>query len=237
MDNMSKVYVKIDVRSIILCCEGGFTTPSDLSGWIQIDEGIGDKYNLCQSHYFDGGLYTDDGIPRYKLVNGAPVLRSNEEIESDMLEPVRSAKLVEISTACKFAINSGATIELSDGSRQTFSYSLEKGDQENLSEMFRILLLGADGYVYHQDNGDCIFYSAADIMKIYATLTQLKTHHTTYHNQLKKYVNSLQDIDSIRAVTYGQDLSGEYLDTYNQRMAEATEQIQLAIAKVTQNEA
>ena len=76
----SKVYVLTDDQNRIIRCEGGYTTPNDLTDWVQIDEGAGDKYNLCQSHYFDGGLYTDDGIPRYKLTDGAPVLRSDEEI-------------------------------------------------------------------------------------------------------------------------------------------------------------
>ena len=79
----SKVYVQTDEQNRIIRCEGGYTTPVDLTGWVQIDEGTGDKYNLCQSHYFDGGLYTDDGIPRYKLADGKPVLRSEEEIAAD----------------------------------------------------------------------------------------------------------------------------------------------------------
>ena len=79
----SKVYVLLDSQSRVTRCEGGYTTPTDLSGWVQIDEGNGDRYNLCQSHYFDGGLYTADGIPRYKLADGAPVLRTDAEIEAD----------------------------------------------------------------------------------------------------------------------------------------------------------
>lgn len=79
----SKVYVQTDGQNRILRCEGGYTGPTDLTGWVQIDEGTGDKYNLCQSHYFEGGLYTMDGIPRYKLVDGKAVERSEEEIEAD----------------------------------------------------------------------------------------------------------------------------------------------------------
>ena len=56
---------------------------TDTTGWTAIDEGLGDKYHHAQGNYFDGGLYTDDGIPRYALADGAPVLRSAEEIEAD----------------------------------------------------------------------------------------------------------------------------------------------------------
>ena len=79
----SKVYIQTDDQGRILRCEGGYTTPSDLTGWIEIDEGTGDKYNLCQSHYFDGGLYTMDGIPRYRWDGSAAVLRTEEELEVD----------------------------------------------------------------------------------------------------------------------------------------------------------
>ena len=79
----SKVYIQVDSDGRILRCEGGYTTPADLTGWIEIDEGTGDKYNLCQSHYFDGGLYTMDGIPRYKWGGSAAVMRKDEEMEAD----------------------------------------------------------------------------------------------------------------------------------------------------------
>ena len=78
----SKVYVLLDGDRIVRC-EGGYTTPSDLTDWTEIDEGTGDRYNLCQSHYFPGGLYTMDGIPRYKWDPPPPVARTEEELEAD----------------------------------------------------------------------------------------------------------------------------------------------------------
>ena len=78
----SKVYIQTDDQGRILRCEGGYTTPRDLMDWTEIDEGTGDRYNLCQSHYFDGGLYTMDGIPRYRWDGSAAVLRTEEELEA-----------------------------------------------------------------------------------------------------------------------------------------------------------
>lgn len=82
-ETQSKVYIQTDDSGRILRCEGGYTTPTDLSGWLEIDEGNGDRYNLCQSHYFNGGLYTMDGIPRYRWDGEKAVLRSEEELEAD----------------------------------------------------------------------------------------------------------------------------------------------------------
>ena len=84
----SKVYIQIDEKNRVLRCEGGYTMANikNIDEWIFIDEGDGDKYNLCQAHYFEGGLFTEDSIPRYKYVDGEVVLRSEEEIESDKVE-------------------------------------------------------------------------------------------------------------------------------------------------------
>ena len=80
----SHVYIKVDDQSRILRCEGEYTMPSDLDGWILIDEGEPcDKRNLAQSHYFDGGLYTMDGIPRYRWDGTQAVERTEEELEAD----------------------------------------------------------------------------------------------------------------------------------------------------------
>ena len=80
----SKVYIQTDTEGRILRCEGEYTLPSDLDGWTLIEEGTPcDRLNLAQSHYFDGGLYTMDGIPRYRWDGSAAVMRKDEEMEAD----------------------------------------------------------------------------------------------------------------------------------------------------------
>lgn len=99
--NQSKVYIKVDKNNRILCCEGGYTMGNieNIDEWICIDEGTGDRYNLCQSHYFDR-LYTEDGIPRYKWDGEKAILRSDAEIEADRAslpkpEPAMEERLAE----------------------------------------------------------------------------------------------------------------------------------------------
>ena len=80
----SHVYIRTDEQGRILRCEGQYTLPPDLDGWTLIEEGqLCDRLNLAQSHYFDGGLYTMDGVPRYRWDGSAAVLRTEEEMEAD----------------------------------------------------------------------------------------------------------------------------------------------------------
>lgn len=88
----SRVYIKVDEQCRIVRCEGEYTLPSDLDGWTLIEEGRPcDRLNLAQSHYFPGGLYTMDGIPRYKWDGSAAVERTEEELEEDRL-PIITAE-------------------------------------------------------------------------------------------------------------------------------------------------
>lgn len=82
MDNYT-VYVKTDEQSRITALNSSaFLT--DLTGWTEIDSGYGDKYHHAQNNYFEQPIYTDEGIPRYKLVDGEPVERTAEEIAADI---------------------------------------------------------------------------------------------------------------------------------------------------------
>lgn len=83
-DIVSHVYVLPDEQGRVARIEGEYSLPADLTGWVLIEEGSTcDRLNLAQSHYLDGGLYTDDGTLRWKLVDGTCVLRSDEEIATE----------------------------------------------------------------------------------------------------------------------------------------------------------
>lgn len=111
----SKVYIQTDEQGRIIRCKGGYTTPADLTGWTYIDEGTGDRFNLCQSHYFDGGLYTMDGIPRYRLADGIPVLRGEDEIQADRAARVTATAPSELDTLREQNQRLAAQVEAQSG--------------------------------------------------------------------------------------------------------------------------
>ena len=85
----SKVYVLHDAEGRIARIDGGYTISNikDFTDWMLIDEGYGDRYNLCQGNYFDKPIIDERGIYRYKLVDGKPVERTQEEMDADYVEP------------------------------------------------------------------------------------------------------------------------------------------------------
>lgn len=76
------VYVRADESCRITAINSSAFLP-DASGWVQIDSGYGDKYHHAQGNYFDRPLTDNRGVYRYKLVNGRPVERTQEEMDAD----------------------------------------------------------------------------------------------------------------------------------------------------------
>lgn len=201
----SKVYIQTDTEGRILRCEGGYTTPSDLTGWTEIDEGTGDKYNLCQSHYFDGGLYTMDGIPRYRWDGSAAVERTNEELEKDRapsIEIIRAYKLTELSDACNAAITAGMDVETTQG---TEHFSLQETDQINLTTALSAVQSGATNYPYHADGQLCRLFTAAEIQAIAAASVRHKLYHTTLCNHLLTWARRAETKEELSGITYAAD--------------------------------
>ena len=195
----SKVYVQTDTQDRITRCEGGFTTPADFTGWTQIDEGTGDRYNLCQSNYFPGGLYSPDGVPRYKLQDGAPVERTPAELDADRLPAKRRTKEAEISTACNAAIVAGMDVETSQG---TEHFALQETDQINLTTALSAVQAGADGYPYHADGQLCRMFTAEEIQAIAQASVRHKLYHTTLCNHLLTWVRRAETSEELETITY-----------------------------------
>ena len=82
----SRVYILTDEAGRVLRLEGEYSLPADLTGWIKIDEGNGDRYALAQSHYLPHPIFTHDGLYRYKLAGGTVTERTEAELEAEREE-------------------------------------------------------------------------------------------------------------------------------------------------------
>lgn len=80
---MYSVYVTVrDDGAIIAINSDGFI--ADVTGWTKIDEGSGDRFHHAQGNYLAGPAFDERGIPRYKLVDGEVVERTQEEMDAEV---------------------------------------------------------------------------------------------------------------------------------------------------------
>lgn len=143
-----------------------------------------------------------------------------EELINPKIETFINRKITELSDICQQTIFNGIDVTMSDGTTKHFSLKIE--DQMNLNGLVSQISLGnikaEDGVPYHADGEICTMFSIADFTLIANTASAFKVAQTTYCNHLMSYVKTLTSKEDIEAVTYGQELTGEFLESYNKLM-------------------
>lgn len=161
-------------------------------------------YNAATGEY--GKVWVDD----------EPVI----EPETRALEDVQSEKLEELSAACAAAINDGITLTTEDGVERHFSCRVV--DQMNATAALKLVEQGAPGYLFQDSEDNCFYATANDISSITVGFIQHVTKTRTYRNVLSDYVKTITDPKEVLAVQWGQELTGEWLVQFNEKMALAS---------------
>ena len=151
--------------------------------------------------------------------------------EDNALSVVMSAKLSEISNACNAVIVNGVDIKFGE---ETVHFNLSIEDQSNINNLFRVVELGGTEFPYQADGGVCRIYTAAEIAAICIAAQTLITTQTTYHNELKQYVQTLTDVEEVSAVQYGMTLPEPYLTEMNEKLSVAQQQMQAIVGRMQQ---
>ena len=131
-----------------------------------------------------------------------------DPIEELTIDFIKTSKLTEMSSICNKTIINGFDITLSDGN--SYHFSLTTQDQLNLITLATMVESGETQIPYHADGEPCKFYSTLDMKAIIDKATKFKTYHTSYYNSLKTYINSMETMEEISAVTYGIEIPQEY---------------------------
>ena len=151
--------------------------------------------------------------------------------EDNALSVVMSAKLSEISNACNAVIVNGVDITFGE---EDVHFNLSIEDQSNINNLFRVVELGGTEFPYQADGGVCRIYTAAEIAAIYIAAQTLITTQTTYHNELKQYVQTLTSAEEVSAIQYGMTLPEPYLTEMNEKLAVAQQQMQAIVGRMQQ---
>lgn len=145
------------------------------------------------------------------------------------LEEIKTKKINDFSSICKQNIENGVTISI-DGQDEHFTYGIENGDQGNIDDIFNLAVTTGLSQPYHSSDGNCKLYTVEQITELYIAVKYLKAKETTYFNQIKQYIKDTDDKETIKSITYGQELTGKYLENYN-NMMEQSQTIIYALTK------
>lgn len=80
------VYVQTNENGHITAIGSDLFLP-DLAGWQRIDEGFGERYDHAQGQYLPNPVFDEEGRSNWKLEDGKPVERTQEEKDADYTPP------------------------------------------------------------------------------------------------------------------------------------------------------
>ena len=126
------------------------------------------------------------------------------------LEIAIAKKLDEVSAKCNTIIEDGVDVD-------DKHFSLTEKDQINIGTWLNFANAGF-AVPYHVDNNNCMIYSADEFKNIAFSAIRFIVDNTTYCNQLMQYIKTLTSVPDVESVTYGQPLTGIYLENYNHIM-------------------
>lgn len=154
----------------------------------------------------------DDG---YQLSNDKTVYEETDDTESHepyipTLKEVQEEKVREMECAQQNLIHKGVEVELSDGTKESFT--LETNDQLSLNTLSVKGIEGTTTLPWHpaDESVHCKFYSEEDIKNITDTCANFIAYHVTYFRDLRIYIRSLKDKDAVKLIEYGIDIPSEY---------------------------
>lgn len=179
-------------------------------------------------NYEDLEIPTPEPAENYVFSGWEPEIPASGEISDDQrfravfeyispLNEVQENKVAEMNAAMESAIAYGAEVQLSDGTTERFA--LTDRDQISLIGLQVSAAALTDTqdvdpltFPWHpaDENVHCKFYSQEDMQKISTAGFQYVLYHVTYFRDLRIYIRSLADTESVQAVAYGTALPEAY---------------------------
>ena len=190
----------------------------NLSGFNVVKEngavyGKYEDYTTLYREMQGGFLLSNDGSV---YVEPEPV--PEPEPYEPTLEEAQEQKVSEMNAIQQQVVANGCEVQLSDGTKERFT--LTTNDQLSLNSLSVKALEGMSIIPWHpaDENVHCKFYSEADMKTITDTCMNWVAYHVTYFRDLRIYIRSLTDKETIKAIQYGDDIPFEYQSEVLQSM-------------------
>jgi hypothetical protein len=164
-----------------------------------------EEYNIyLQAEYDSEGNNQEPVI----IIPDNPEEKPSNPVEETSLEYLCNLKIKAMKRACQQAIYAGFDVEWED--HTTSHFSMTEQDQLNLMELSTMIASGMPSLPYHADGETAKFYTVEEAQKIINASTKHKMYHTSYFNCLKQYIQSLETIEEVAAITYGDTIPAEF---------------------------
>lgn len=171
----------------------------------------------------EGGLQFSDDESVY-VAPPTPEPVPEPEPYLPTLEEIKVTKKQEMENMKQAAMEAGVNVTLTDGSTEHFT--LAEKEQRLLMALQTNVVAGDEKIPWHtsDETEHCKYYSNADMNLIITAASEYGTYHETYIRDLRIYIDSMENIEAVEAVTYGMIIPEEYRSEVLQDMYAAQQE-------------
>lgn len=204
--NNGSVYVEPKKKVTFISGTGGKLTGSTEQEVYEYSELIVPSVEVEENYQFNGW---SPEIPESGIV-GKDIVFTAELEYIPTLEEIKSQKIQEMNDRQQKIIQNGIEVQLSDGTTGQFSLGLY--DQLSLGQLRSNAEKGTEKIPWHEDEEGkkCKWYCAVDMLLITSKAEAFLTYHITYFRDLRDYIKSMGDKESVNSVEYGVYIPSEY---------------------------
>lgn len=204
--NNGSVYVEPKKKVTFISGTGGKLTGSTEQEVYEYSELIVPSVEVEENYQFNGW---SPEIPESGIVEKDMVFTAELEY-IPTLEEIKSQKIQEMNDRQQEIIQNGIEVQLSDGTTGQFSLGLY--DQLSLGQLRSNAEKGTEKIPWHEDEEGkkCKWYCAVDMLLITSKAEAFLTYHITYFRDLRDYIKSMGDKESVNSVEYGVYIPSEY---------------------------
>lgn len=204
--NNGSVYVEPKKKVTFISGTGGKLTGSTEQEVYEYSELIVPSVEVEENYQFNGW---SPEIPESGIVENDMVFTAEFEY-IPTLEEVKSQKIQEMNERQQEIIQNGIEVQLSDGTTGQFSLGLY--DQLSLGQLRSNAEKGTEKIPWHEDEEGkkCKWYCAVDMLLITSKAEAFLTYHITYFRDLRDYIKSMGNKESVNSVEYGVYIPSEY---------------------------
>lgn len=204
--NNGSVYVEPKKKVTFIPGTGGKLTGSTEQEVYEYSELIVPSVEVEENYQFNGW---SPEIPELGIVEKDMAFTAEFEY-IPTLEEVKLQKIQEMNDRQQEIIQNGIEVQLSDGTTGQFSLGLY--DQLSLGQLRSNAEKGTEKIPWHEDEEGkkCKWYCAVDMLLITSKAEAFLTYHITYFRDLRDYIKSMGDKESVNSVEYGVYIPSEY---------------------------
>lgn len=203
-----KVYIKVNEYGVVTAINSSAFL-SDTTGWIEVDEGYGDKFHHAQGNYLLTALMNENGIYLYEYKDGTVKIRSDSDIQEEWEEmtlPNLISQKIEESKIKLAEWLSTNPLLFTDGKYYSVTEEKQSLLNNNLASYERAKNAGVEYPLKWNSTGEeCVEWEYSELLSLSLNIAEYVAPKVAIQQTIELNIKACKSIKDLEAIVINYD--------------------------------